>query len=96
MMDDLRPYAIAQFLPLISIPLILALFPARYTRGADIMVAIGIYAVAKLFEEFDLAIYEATGALVSGHTLKHLAAAVGTWWLYRMLTRRTRVRVAAG
>jgi hypothetical protein len=91
MVDDLRPYAIAQFLPLISIPLVLAFFPARYTRGADIVIAIGIYAVAKAFEEFDLPIYEATGALVSGHTLKHLAAAVGTWWLYRMLTRRERM-----
>jgi hypothetical protein len=34
------------------------------------------YAVAKLFEVNDHALYEATGQLLSGHTLKHMVAAL--------------------
>ncbi|MEP6790149.1 MAG: hypothetical protein ABI907_02195 [Ramlibacter sp.] len=37
------------------------------------------YGAAKLFELGDHEIYEATGALVSGHTLKHIAAAAAGW-----------------
>ena len=35
-----------------------------------------LYGLAKLFEAWDHAIFEATHELVSGHTLKHLAAAL--------------------
>ena len=87
--DDLRPYLLAQFLPVLTIPLILWLYPARYTRGADFLVGIGFYALAKLLEEFDAGIYGALGMTLSGHTLKHLAAAVGAYWIYRMLKERT-------
>jgi hypothetical protein len=44
------------------------------------------YALAKLLEAGDLAIYEATGQLVSGHTLKHLVAAAAV--LPLLLARR--------
>ncbi len=85
--DDLRPYAIAQFFPLLAIPLLLALFPARFTRGGDMLIAIGFYVLAKVLEEMDHAIF---GHLhvVSGHALKHLAAALGACWVVRMLRRR--------
>ena len=88
---DLRLYALAKFLPLALIPLILWLYPARWSRGGDVMIALGCYLVAKLFEDWDLAAYDALGKLVSGHTIKHLVAAVGVWWLYRMLTQRDRL-----
>jgi hypothetical protein len=42
--------------------------------------------VAKVFEFFDHGISHLLG--VSGHTLKHLASAVGAWWIVRMLERR--------
>ena len=85
---DLRPYAMAQFLPMALIPLILWLYPARWSRGADLMIVFGCYVVAKLFEHADVAVCEALGKIVSGHTLKHLIAAAGAWWIYRMLTLR--------
>lgn len=72
---DLRPYGLVQFLPLVLIPLILLLYPARYIRSAWLLYAFALYVLAKLFEHFDHEIYLATGA-VSGHTLKHLAAAL--------------------
>lgn len=85
--DDLRPYAIAQFFPLLAIPLLLWLFPARYTHGSALLVAIGCYVFAKLIELVDGTIYS-FGHLISGHTLKHLAAAYGAWIVVRMLVRR--------
>jgi hypothetical protein len=45
------------------------------------------YVIAKLMEHFDREVL-ALGNLVSGHTLKHLAAAVAALVLRRMLYRR--------
>jgi len=84
---DLRPYVLVQFLPLLLIPLTLLLFPPKYTRGSDIGVAIGWYLAAKVLEAADVPIYAATG-FVSGHSLKHLAAAVAALVLLKMLQRR--------
>jgi hypothetical protein len=38
-----------------------------------------VYAAAKVFELNDHEIYHWTGQLVSGHTLKHLVAALAAW-----------------
>jgi hypothetical protein len=43
--------------------------------------------VAKLFELFDRPILE-LGHVVSGHTLKHLTAALSAYWALRMLQLR--------
>ena len=40
---------------------------------------IGIYAVAKLLEMNDAAVFQWTGHLISGHTLKHVVAAFAAW-----------------
>jgi hypothetical protein len=40
---------------------------------------IAIYALAKLLELGDHAVYEWTGQLVSGHSLKHMVAAFAAW-----------------
>ncbi len=80
---DLRLYALVQFLPVLAIPLALGLFPRRWIRGADLLVAVGWYALAKIFEALDATIF-ALGGIVSGHTLKHLAAAAAAAWLLRV------------
>jgi Ceramidase len=85
--DDLRPYAIVQFYPIVAIPLMLWAFPARFSHGHAYLAAIGCYVVAKVLEDADGHIF-AFGHLLSGHTLKHLAAAVGGWCIYRMLIVR--------
>ena len=84
---DLRAYLLVQFFPLIAIPLLVVLFPLRYTRSADLLGAAGIYALAKVFELFDTQ-FLALGRLISGHTLKHLAAALAAYWILRMLKLR--------
>ena len=83
---DLRPYALVQFGSLFAIPLVLWLFPPRYTGTADMVRVIAWYALAKVFEFFDQGLFDLTG--ISGHTLKHLASAVGAWWILRMVARR--------
>ncbi len=84
---DLRPYLLVQAYPFAALLLLLALFPARYTRGTDLVVAMAFYALAKLAENGDAAIF-GLGGMVSGHTLKHLLAAAGAFWLLRMLRLR--------
>lgn len=83
---DLRPYALVQFGSLIAIPLMVMLFPPRYSRTPDLFVALGWYVLAKIFESFDHEIFDVVG--ISGHTLKHLASGIGAWWILRMLERR--------
>ena len=85
--DDLRPYILAQFFPLLAIPLMLWWFPAMYSHGHDIIIALGLYVGAKLLEAADGAVYQ-WGQIISGHSLKHLLAAVAAFWLLRMLQRR--------
>ncbi len=84
---DLRPYALVQFLPMIVIPLMLLIFPARYTRGRDFCYVFAFYVAAKLCEALDFRIF-ALGSVMSGHTLKHFCAAMGVYCLLRMLKKR--------
>jgi hypothetical protein len=89
---DLRLYAAVQFFPLLAIPLMLLLFPARYTGTADIWIALVWYGLAKGFEELDGQILDLGAHTVSGHALKHLAAAASAWYFLRMLRRRVPAR----
>src|SRR5579863_3642448 len=84
---DLRTYALAQFGSLLVLVLLIALFPARYTRTYDLGISLALYALAKVFEAADRPIFEFL-KFVSGHTLKHLAAALSTYWILRMLRLR--------
>jgi hypothetical protein len=72
---DLRPYAVVQFLPIILMPLIMALFPKRYLSNSMLLCAFAWYFVAKALEYYDHQILSLTG-LVGGHPLKHVAAAI--------------------
>jgi len=86
-LGDLRLYIMVQFYPMLAIPLIALLFPSRYTRNTDLLGVMAFYAVAKVFELLDVKIF-ALSRLVSGHTLKHLFAAIATYWILRMLRNR--------
>jgi hypothetical protein len=84
---DLRLYAAVQVYSALVLLLVL-LFSTRYTRGRDLGMVVVFYVLAKLLETFDKQIL-ALGRIVSGHTLKHLAAATAGYWILRMLTKRT-------
>jgi len=84
---NLTPYAILQAYAVVILLLLTVLHPSRYTRGDDLYWVIGAYVLAKLLETFDRQLLQ-VGHLVSGHTLKHLAAAAGGLLVCRMLVRR--------
>jgi hypothetical protein len=86
--DDLRPYYFVQGYPMVAIPLLLALFPPRYTRSADLLIAVAWYMAAKGCEVYDHDIFRLTRQVVSGHTVKHLLSAAGAFWVVRMLWLR--------
>jgi hypothetical protein len=88
---DLRLYGLVQFYPMLAIPLMLALFPPRYTRTADLAGVVAWYAGAKVLEALDHPLF-AAGHLVSGHTVKHLLSVAGAAWILRMLRRRRPAR----
>jgi hypothetical protein len=83
---DLRFYAAVQAYSLLFL-LIAVLLPSRYTRGRDLVIVAGFYVLAKALEALDKPIFE-LGHIVSGHTLKHLAAAGAGYWILRMLQNR--------
>lgn len=80
---DLRAYALVQFLPMLLMPIVLLLWREGSLAARPLWLAFGAYAVAKLFEYFDAAVFSATAGLMGGHALKHLAAALATWWIVR-------------
>ncbi len=119
--DDLRPYALIQFVPCIAIPVMAILLPPMYTHSTYWLWAAGLwfstfsflfymteisyclcyaeydsnslcavfYLLAKVEEAADDVIYEWTHHIVSGHTLKHLCAAMVPVFLTLMLAKRS-------
>jgi uncharacterized Tic20 family protein len=84
---NLNFYIVVQFYSLLVIVLLAIFFASRYTQASDIFIALAWYAVAKLTEVADREIYD-VGHLVSGHTAKHVLAAVGVYWILHMLKIR--------
>lgn len=87
---DLRPYVLVQFLPVLLLPLILTLFPQRYLSNRLLFVSFGLYFVAKALEHFDGQVFLTTGVM-SGHAIKHVAAAAAVLCIiYAIPTRPSR------
>ncbi|MBK8814378.1 MAG: alkaline phytoceramidase [Methylococcaceae bacterium] len=85
---DLRPYLLIQFLPVVLIPLILGLYKANSKCCAYVWAVLGFYVMAKIAESFDSQLYHSL-IIVSGHTIKHLLAGMGTYFIYRKLLSHT-------
>ena len=85
---NVMPYAVLQGYAVVILFLMALLQPSRYTRGNDIYWVFAGYVLAKLLETFDRQLLS-LGHLVSGHTLKHLAAAFAGLVVCRMLWLRS-------
>ena len=85
---DLRAYAVIEFLPMLLMPLMLILYSGTGLRTPWLWGTLGTYAVAKVAEHFDAAMYDTTG-LVSGHSLKHVFGALAVLWVL-FAVRRSR------
>jgi hypothetical protein len=84
---DLRLWFTVQFFPMIALPILLFLYPARYTRGGDLLASLLCYGIAKGLEMLDGQVYASAG-FVSGHTLKHLLAGFSAGFILLMLWHR--------
>jgi len=84
---NVMPYGVLQVYAVVVVVLIAWLYPSRYTRGQDIYWVFAAYVIAKLLETFDSELLT-HGNLVSGHSLKHLAAAAAGLVVCRMLLLR--------
>lgn len=76
---DVLPWAVVQFGGMALVLGLALLRPVPGAMGLKLGAVIGFYAVAKMLELGDHGVFEATGELVSGHTLKHLVAACAAW-----------------
>lgn len=83
---DLRPYVLIQFLPILLIPLIIILFKNKANKSIYIIPIIGCYIIAKFCEHFDKQVYVFTSELLSGHSIKHLFAALAAYYIYKWMT----------
>lgn len=82
------PYGVLQGTSVVLLAVFALSHPSRYTRGTDIGWVFAGYVVAKLLEAADRQAF-AIGHVLSGHTLKHLVAAVAGAVVCRMLARRS-------
>lgn len=85
--DDLRLYALVQFLPMVLLVLIIWLYESPFNEKRALCFALGWYVLAKVLEAFDSQVYSALG-FISGHALKHIAAAVTPFVILHMLKKR--------
>lgn len=90
---DLRFYFWVQFSSFVTIPFILFLFPSKFTMKGYYGVTLLLYGLAKWAEVKDKEIYYCTNELFSGHTLKHVLAALGLFALWWMVRTRKRVEL---
>jgi thiazole synthase ThiGH ThiG subunit len=85
---NLLPYYVVQVGAVAAVPLLLVGRPREAGPRAPWGVALVLYVVAKALEDHDRAVFDTLG--VSGHTLKHLAAAAAIGALVLELRRRAR------
>ena len=87
-LGDLRAYGLTQLTAMLLIPLLLRLYKPRYSGDQDILGVIGLYLLALLCDFSDRPVFALTGGLVSGHTAKHVIAALAAYWVVLHLKRR--------
>lgn len=93
------PYGLYQGWSVLAIVLLIVLFPAtRYSHGRYLVWAAAWYGLAKICETFDLQIFRLLGGSVSGHSIKHVLAALGVFaivWQLRLRAPVVDPRIAA-
>ncbi|GAB3522767.1 ceramidase domain-containing protein [Photobacterium alginatilyticum] len=78
---DLSAYVLVQVIPIIHLPLIIGLFTSPFSHGSYYLYALLAYVLAKWVESNDEQLYALLGG-ISGHSVKHLLAALGGYMIY--------------
>jgi hypothetical protein len=81
---DLRWYVLVQFLPMILTLVILIFFKTQGVNKSKLVMVLVWYIIAKVLELADLQVFELT-QYVSGHALKHVAAAIASYFVIAWL-----------
>ena len=90
------PYGLYQGWSILAIVLLIALFPAtRYSHGKYLGWAAIWYGLAKAFETFDLQVFRLLGGALSGHSIKHVLAAIGVFAIVWQLRLRRPLQPAS-
>ncbi len=76
---NLLPWLVLQAGSVVTLWWLAALCRHEHALGIDFVLVLVAYGAARLLDLNDAAIFEATGHLVSGHTLKHVVAALAAW-----------------
>jgi hypothetical protein len=96
---DLRPYFLIEVATLVSVLLIVLLYPSRYLPTRWLVLGLACYAGAIVFEQLDRTVWFMWNTigidLVSGHTIKHLCAGAGALVLARSIALRPASRPRA-
>ncbi len=85
---DLRWYGMAQFFPVIAIPLIMLLYKASFIEWKEVAIIFIFFGLAKLTEMFDKEVYQLLNNTISGHSLKHLFMVAAEYEIIVLLRRR--------
>jgi hypothetical protein len=85
---DLRLYLWVQLITLLAVPLLIVLFRSGYTRRWLLLAALVWHALARVAELYDREFFAHTGNQFSGHSLKHILAAMACFTILWMLRTR--------
>ncbi len=83
--SDVLPWVLLQFGGMATILILAITRPTTKALGISMLWIIIFYGAAKVLEATDSWVFETTGHLVSGHTLKHLVASLAAWPVIRVL-----------
>ena len=86
---DLRFYILVQLAPVLLTPLVVFMYPARYSHAHYMYICALLYILSKAAELFDHGVWNLSGKTLSGHSLKHFLAAFGVAYLPIMIVKRT-------
>lgn len=92
---NVLPWAVLQFGGMALIVWLALRKPVAGAIGIRLGALIGLYALAKVLELGDTAVFHATADTVSGHSLKHLVAALAAWPVLAALKLQRQAKVPA-
>jgi hypothetical protein len=84
---NVLPWAVVQFGGVALIVWAACQRPVTGAMGVHLGAFIALYALAKALEMGDATVFHATGGAISGHSLKHLVAALAAWPVFAALRR---------
>ncbi len=92
-MGDLRLYILVQFLPMILIPLIITIYKPMNTQKRFVILGLVFYCLSKISELLDVFIFQCSENIISGHSAKHVLAALGAFFIMKMFCNCSRLKM---